>query len=82
MKANRRRWLQSTLQGGTGLVIWHLLLHAQAIPETLRMAINAFTGGAPVQAGRVELTIAAWWTTATPCPSASTFPARRPPPTT
>lgn len=52
---NTRRRL---LQAGAGLVGWRLLPHAQATPETMRAAIQAFTGGAAVQTGRVKLDIA------------------------
>lgn len=53
--STRRRWLQRTLAAGAGSV---LLRPARATPESMRAAIEAFTGGAPVRDGRVVLEIA------------------------
>ncbi len=52
---NTRRRL---LQASAGLVSWQLLPAAQATPETMRAAIQAFTAGAAVRSGRVKLDIA------------------------
>lgn len=54
MRTSRRHLLHCA----TTLLAWQVLPHARAAPEGLRAAINALTGGAPVQAGRLELTIA------------------------
>ncbi len=50
----RRRLLQAT----AGLISVQLLPNAQATPDTLRAAVQAFTAGAAVQTGRVKLDIA------------------------
>jgi sulfur-oxidizing protein SoxY len=46
------------LQAGFGLVGASLWPAARATPESMRAAVQAFTGGSPVQAGRVRLEIA------------------------
>ncbi len=51
----RRRHL---LQAATGLVAVSAWPLAQASPESLRAAVVALTGGAPVQTGRVQIDIA------------------------
>lgn len=46
------------LQLGAALLGLRLLPAAQATPESMRAAVAAITGGAPVQTGRVRLEIA------------------------
>lgn len=53
---NTRR--QLLLSSAAGLSGWLLVKPAQATSDELAAAIAAYTGGAPVQAGRVKLDIA------------------------
>ncbi len=46
------------LNASAGIVATMLLSGARATPESMRAAVQAFTGGAPVQTGRVKLDIA------------------------
>lgn len=53
-KPSRRKLLGT----GAGLGAWLLLRPAAAAPDELTAAIQAWTGGAPLQSGRVTLDIA------------------------
>lgn len=46
------------LGSGAGLGAWLLLRPATAAPDELAAAIQAWTGGAPLQSGRIKLDIA------------------------
>lgn len=55
---NRMKTRRQLLATGAGLVAAVLVRPAAATPEELAAAIRAYTGGAPVRAGRVKLDIA------------------------
>jgi len=55
MSATPRRQL---LRAGAAVSAWLLVRPAAATPEEMAAAVRAWTGGAPVQAGRVRLDVA------------------------
>jgi sulfur-oxidizing protein SoxY len=56
--SNRRQLLSQTVAAAAGGMLMLRSAPASATPESLQRAIVAFTGGAPVQTGRVRMQIA------------------------
>ena len=55
---NRRTLLRHAVAASAGSALLLRLAPASATPESLQTALMAFTGGAPIQTGRVKLKIA------------------------